>query len=305
MISSANLTTWDWSIWSNCIWFKDFPKKTPKNTLNPPKGLIRNGLDFNHDFRMTLASFVQSLMPIKIQYPELIGIDIDDYLISGIDIILIPSVPGKYSGKEFERYGHSKIGAMVRKFYPCEPNNPNNYLLPKKHQVTYQTSSVGNFSEDLFRELLSSFLPNYLSLDQLKEEAGQGDIIYDSVNKPSKRVKVIYPTKEYVESCIAGQENAICLVLPRKDYNRPAFTKNVFYQFKAPDHYVHHEGILPHLKVCVMTGDDGEITDDCWIYFGSHNFSASAWGRYENQYQKFSIFNTELGIFIPPEKGRD
>jgi len=145
VISSANLTTWDWSIWSNCIWFKDFPKKTPKNTLNPPKGLIRNGLDFNHDFRMTLASFVQSLMPIKIQYPELIGIDIDDYLISGIDIILIPSVPGKYSGKEFERYGHSKIGAMVRKFYPCEPNNPNNYLLPKKAPSYLSNKQRGKF----------------------------------------------------------------------------------------------------------------------------------------------------------------
>jgi len=241
-------------------------------------------------------------MPIKIRYPDLIGIDIDDYLISDIDIILIPSVPGKYSGKEFEQYGHSKIGAMVRKFYPCEPENRS--FRPQKHQITYQTSSVGNFTEDLFKELLSSFLPFYKTVDQLREEAIEGDIVYNSAaDKPSKRVKVIYPTKEYVESCIAGQEHAICLVLPRKDYNRSAFTKNVFYQFRAPDHYVYHEGILPHLKVFIVTGDDGEITDDTYIYFGSHNFSGSAWGRYENGYKKFSIFNTELGIFIPPEKG--
>lgn len=52
-----------------------------------------------------------------------------------------------------------------------------------------------------------------------------------------------------------------------------------------------------------MTRPDMVIDDSSIIYFGSHNFSYSAWGRVEKNATQLSIGNTELGILLPPELG--
>ena len=40
---------------------------------------------------------------------------------------------------------------------------------------------------------------------------------------------------------------------------------------------------LYHAKFMIITekGKEGEITDETVLYFGSHNFSAGAWGNLE------------------------
>ena len=60
-----------------------------------------------------------------------------------------------------------------------------------------------------------------------------------------------------------------------------------------------YNGVIPHLKVLIMTNDDWEINDDTLIYFGSHNFTASAWGRYEKGDTVLAVANTEIGVVFP------
>lgn len=50
----------------------------------------------------------------------------------------------------------------------------------------------------------------------------------------------------------------------------------------------------------IVTCDD-KIDDDTLIYFGSHNFSANAWGRHEKNGN--AISNWELGVTFLPEAG--
>lgn len=45
------------------------------------------------------------------------------------------------------------------------------------------------------------------------------------------------------------------------------------------------------------------ITDDTVLYFGSHNFSAGAWGNLEKDGAQIAIANWEIGVVFPPEKG--
>ena len=297
MVSSGNLTHDDWSILSNCLWFKDFPKKSTVQQTAPQKPASTE-FDYDTDFRTTLTSFVQSLMPSpQISYTSLLGINIDDYHISDIDIILIPSIPGRHTGPDLEKYGHRKIGTVLKKLAAFSKDS----VKPKKQMLTYQTSSLGNLEERFLKEILSSFVPSYIKVEDLQQKKKNANPV--NVEPASNRIKVIFPTKQYVENCIEGPQSAYCIVLNGKEYEKDTFPKQIFHQFEAPDHYAFHEGVVPHLKVFLVTGEDHEINDDSYMYFGSHNFSASAWGRYESSASKISIYNTELGILVPPAKG--
>ena len=53
----------------------------------------------------------------------------------------------------------------------------------------------------------------------------------------------------------------------------------------------------------VVNGQTNEITDDSLLYFGSHNFSPSAWGNIEKGGTQIGMANWELGVVFPPEEG--
>jgi tyrosyl-DNA phosphodiesterase-1 len=48
---------------------------------------------------------------------------------------------------------------------------------------------------------------------------------------------------------------------------------------------------------------ESEIDDDTTLYFGSHNFSAGAWGNIEKDGTQISMSNWEIGVVFPPMKG--
>ena len=47
----------------------------------------------------------------------------------------------------------------------------------------------------------------------------------------------------------------------------------MFHRFEGNDHYYWNAGVIPHLKVFIITDGDHEITDSTVIYVGSHNLS--------------------------------
>lgn len=324
VITSGNLTVDDWTTWSNCLWFKDFPKKSLMISIPDKRPVPEGEFDFDGDFTTTLKTFVQKLMPFpdKQDYKNLLEINIDDYYISDIDIVLIASVPGRHSGEDIEKYGHRRVGSVLKKIGFV---NPETTSRDKKHILTYQTSSIGNLDEKFLREILSSFLPNYLTPEELikkpekklkktktltdmfggkkQEKQEEESTPPPVVDEASTRVRLVFPTKEYVENCHEGPDFSGCLILSPETYEKPTFPKEIFHKFQGVDDYAFHEGIIPHLKVFVVTEESGEVTDDSYIYFGSHNFSPSAWGRYEKDCTQISISNTELGVLYPPRLG--
>ena len=73
--------------------------------------------------------------------------------------------------------------------------------------------------------------------------------------------------------------------------------------FEPNPNYERHDGIIPHLKVLIIANDRFDVNDDTVIYFGSHNFTASAWGKYEKEETVLQISNTELGVLFAPKLG--
>ncbi len=297
-MASGNLTAGDWIIWSNGMWFRDFPLKSSMKEIPQKKRVADNEFDFDGDFAETLMSYLQSIMPDKIKYTELLGFNIKDYFISDIDIVLVPSLPGRFRDGDFDKYGHRRIGTIIKKLLPVPSKEK-----PKKWTVTYQTSSLGSITEKYVKEFLGSILPNYITLEQLKAESKHKGGITPSGETLFKRLRIVYPTKNYVESSIDGPEYAGCLLLNSENFQRPTFPRTAFYQYQGPDNYIYHEGVIAHIKIFVVTDESGEIDDDSYIYFGSHNFSPSAWGKYEKDYTQFTISHSELGVLIPPRKG--
>ena len=309
VVTSGNLTTSDWSIWSNCLWYQDFPKKKDQKQTEKKTS---NGFDFDKDFKETLESYLRSIMPLKIDYKSILKLDLNDYIISNIDIILLPSLPGRYRDQAMTKYGIGKVNYILGKF-PCQGISKTNRKI-----VNYQSTSIGQIDEKYLGEFAASILPGFKTLKELAlerkgskkgKDAKQMTLFSQKIDSSSSssaidRIHLIYPTETYVKECLSGPDSAGTLFLSRDFYESGKLPKRIFHQFDAPADYAYHQGIVPHLKVFVITDDDNEINDDTVIYYGSHNFSPGAWGKYEKDFTQISIINSELGILIPPMKGK-
>ena len=52
--------------------------------------------------------------------------------------------------------------------------------------------------------------------------------------------------------------------------------------YQGNQNYYYYHGIIPHTKTIIVADNEEEqINDHTIIYFGSHNFTPSAWGKYE------------------------
>ena len=219
-----------------------------------------------------------------------------------MDVILIPSLPGHYWNQAMNKYGIAKINYVLGKF-PCQ-----NSTTPNRKIVNYQATSLGQVDKKYLWDFAASVLPGFKTLKELEiDRKTYKKLRRDKVKLAeyfqkkigfgaTDRVRFIYPTEKYVESCVTGAESAGCLFLKKELYEHRYFPKKIFYQFEA-------SGIIPHSKIFIVTDDDHEVNDNTVIYFGSHNFSPAAWGKYEKKFTQLAVINSEIGILIPPMKG--
>lgn len=287
VVSSGNLTTLDWSIWSNCLWYQDFYKKNMLLKESKSKAKEnKEDYDYNKEFEVTLKDYIKEIIPKKIDFKSFTKINLDDYIFDNIEVILIPSFPGRHSDN---LYGLSKVRNLIQTL------NTNVYKQEEEYVITYQSSSLGQLDSNFISDICYAFLPNCIGKDQALNK------IYTDI---TKNVKVIYPTEKYVaDESYAGPDFAQPLFLSEKNYEKPNFLRKIFHQFEGSVDYNFHHGILAHLKVGIVTKSDMKIDDDTIIYYGSHNFTSAAWGKYEKNRTQLSISNTELGILVPGRPG--
>ena len=185
-----------------------------------------------------------NIFPKKIEIKTLLKIDLDDYVFENIDIILIPSLPGRHTGS---KYGLSKIKTVLQTIEPHVYKN-------EEYVLTYQTSSLGTIDTNFLSDIAHGFLPNFTDNNNLYKDI-------------TTNIKVIYPTEKYVvKESYAGPEYAHPLLLMEKNFEKPSFIKKVFHRFEGTEDYNFHHGILPHLKVGIVTKKDMKI-DLKDIYF--------------------------------------
>ena len=113
---------------------------------------------------------------------------------------------------------------------------------------------------------------------------------------------MIWPSENYVTESQLDNGLAQCLFLNKDTVKKPAFLKQVLKPFIGNPNYAYHHGVFPHTKIFFVLDESLEVNDDTFVYFGSHNFTSSAWGKNGKDGQTLLTNNTELGVVFPPEK---
>lgn len=139
--------------------------------------------------------------------------------------------------------------------------------------------------------------------------------------------KIVFPTLQTVLDSSIGPESFGTLFCKQKDYLSPAFPRHFFYdchsESSGPTNKSMHSKIMTvssGVDACksakgsskddpieVDSSDDENKEPVCYSqtdhyrYIGSHNFTASAWGRLCKGGSALLINNYEVGLLIPSD----
>ena len=279
VIGSGNLTIGDWTAWSNCLWFKDMPIKGTSDSDKTDNASFKNYLKFFLENIIPEVNKCKGLERLK----KDADIDLDDYHYYDVFYELIGSCPGVYNITDDENcYGFNRL-ANVMKNYPHIDQGKKFDI--KKKRVTYQTSSLGSVDGSLAKFFINSLYPTE-SKTLSKEDY-------------PKLINIIFPTMKYIEDSPFDKNFACCLFLNTETYEKQWFIRDAMRKFETNPLFTYNDGVIPHLKIMIVTDDDYEIDDNTIIYFGSHNCTRSAWGKLEKGNTQISLSNTELGVIYP------
>lgn len=151
VVGTGNLSIGDWTVWSNCLWYKDFQQKS---FIKQKDDIIIEGHKSTNDFGEYLSNFVNKLFPKGIEnLSKFGGISLENYDFKvKINPHLIASISGRHyiSGNQEFRYGFDRLSQITRE-NPPKLKNP-----PTKKRIVYQTSSVGQLSSSFLIRFLGS-----------------------------------------------------------------------------------------------------------------------------------------------------
>ena len=264
IIPSANLTNCDWYYWGQVIWFQDFKKIENEDEIKDKKE--------NKEFLDYLNSFMDTFMINKYKEKKIwsdLNINFEDYDYSNCSVDLLASASGRFSNKNLSLFGIGRLNYLISEKYKIEKNS----------NLVIQCSSIGKSkNKKFFSNLYKAFnLNDNYSID------------------------IIYPTKEYINSFPMGNELTGCLFLTEETYN---LHKEKFKNVEIKEKYKDRKTVF-HSKIFI-TGDKKkgffDINNNSLLYFGSHNFSAAAFGNLEKNDTQISMSNYELGIIFNPNK---
>ena len=58
-----------------------------------------------------------------------------------------------------------------------------------------------------------------------------------------------------------------------------------------------------NFKILMVNEMHNQVNDNTLLYFGSHNFTPSAWGGLDGHKELQYISNWDIGVVFPPEEG--
>ncbi|KAJ6577601.1 tyrosyl-DNA phosphodiesterase-domain-containing protein [Mycena capillaripes] len=280
VITSANLMECDVVLGDNMWYIQDFPRR-----LSPDAEYMET------KFEKSLRKHVEELACPDEFLNMYLKPGIFDF--SGAKVYLVTSKPGSYSGKEATEYGQLKLRRVVRNKILKSYTDTN---LPK---MTFEicVGSVGHLENE---DVVKNFL-----------ETCAGDRQDSIEGEPA--LKMIFPTLSDVQKSnvgVTGAGNISSHIdwksLPEKSAE---YLKTVFYHYHSKD-----PGCLFHMKSILALHADAPKRTPLYMYMGSANFSAAAWGLVMPELRNSvvaatfqterleRVANYECGVVI---KGRD
>ena len=83
------------------MWYRDFPE-TQQTEKFERKRSKEEEFNLDDDFKNTLKTYLNNLMPGNVQYTNFLDFNLDNYEVKNIDIALVPSIPGRHRDKDLE-----------------------------------------------------------------------------------------------------------------------------------------------------------------------------------------------------------
>lgn len=159
----------------------------------------------------------------------------------------------------------------------------------------YVSSSLGVVDSRVLFDLAYAFIPGFAYESRhLSDELGQ---------LLKNMFRVVFPSKKHVTNSALGPKNANSLFLDHVGYTSRKFEKSVMAKFEANGLLKSKTNVIPHLKIAIISNDNGNINDDTIIYLGSHNMTKAAWGRFSGLGNQLFLSNYEMGVIVPPREG--
>ncbi|PVV00343.1 hypothetical protein BB560_005281 [Smittium megazygosporum] len=100
--------------------------------------------------------------------------------------------------------------------------------------------------------------------------------------------KILFPTLQQVKDSVNGTEGAGTVILNYNAFHSKYFPKSVLHKSEFTV-----KGLLSHSKILFSKYKD---SSNGWMYLGSHNFTKSAWGNFNNDV--FTVLNYEIGVLL-------
>lgn len=127
-----------------------------------------------------------------------------------------------------------------------------------------------------------------------KRSISQEDDVID-LTKHVHEFKIIFPTLKTVETSLTGPSGFGTLFCKKKDFQAPNFPTELFYNCTSDLCQCKY---AMHSKIMTVSSEN-DVTQ--YIYCGSHNFTASAWGKTTKQGSMLMVNNFEVGVIISKE----
>eukprot|EP01132_Coremiostelium_polycephalum_P009365 gene9365-11503_t len=300
VICSSNLTYSDWNILGQSIFFVDLQR----NNYNNDDSNNNSDLD-NNNFKNELIGLLDNLHFISpydnqnnnnnnnnnnIETP--IGTTIKEYLNQfnfkiciDNDIHIISSVPGTFNNNDF---GLLKLQYQIKQLNlddkEEEDKNNSNSLL------SYQSSAVGLINNQYLDQFLDSTSPQSNKLSTCQ-------------------INIIFPSKSTIfEMSRQNYLGALESVTIRYHDSFNLEKQHVLCDISYDDIDNNNESTPPipiplHSKILIYQNDSSMVSDQDWIYHGSHNFTDHSWGivkskRSESTKETITMNNFETGVWF-------
>ncbi|GAA97673.1 uncharacterized protein L969DRAFT_87780 [Mixia osmundae IAM 14324] len=266
-IPTANLVPYDWQQIENAVWIQDFPRQ---GSLAKPTR-----------FAQTLHTTLRLLCIEEDSRNAVLPLDVD--FSAGISARMILSTPGSSSS---EPNGHKLLGQALQDLH----------LLPARDQdvrLECQGSSIGALNDEWLLEFYSSICGRPVRTMFPKVQTANFE--------PLRTLfRIVFPTLRNIENTHLGTAGGGTLFCNRSTWENRHFPKECMRQSTSK-----RAGVVMHTKMILaqfrMSRHAQSDRPPGWLYVGSHNFTAAAWGK--STASSFKVSNCELGIVMALSPG--
>ena len=152
---------------------------------------------------------------------------------------------------------------------------------------------------DEFGKAATGKLFEHSKINSKKRPISQDDDVIDlteNENDFNLEFKIVFPTLKTVETSLIGPSGFGTLFCKKKDFQAPNFPVELFYNCTSELGQCKY---AMHSKIMTVSSSSSNDDSPEYIYCGSHNFTASAWGKTTKQGAMLMINNFEVGVIIP------